>query len=280
MANFNALVSCPNSGPAGSTNSVQINAGTGTFSGVGPLTNGQLIVGSTGNAPQAATLTAGSGVSITNGAGSITISSSASTAFQREFGPYSPPAASIFTLIDTPNGVTPTVTDVSDVGLVYSVPITTTNQFPGAYTTVPGGSWTLTVRTKYSLPMGQFPTFGVWVRDSAGKMVGAAIEGNNAAKNLLAQRLTSSTVFSANPYSQAVAEAPNWFRVGYDGTNIRFSVSWDGQSWLAFYTETKTAFLNGTIAAVGIGGAQRITTASQWLAGSQMGATVTYWNLQ
>lgn len=37
------------------------------------LTNGQLAIGSTGTDPSAATLTAGTGVSITNGAGSITI---------------------------------------------------------------------------------------------------------------------------------------------------------------------------------------------------------------
>lgn len=66
--------------------------GAGTFSGItltnhcpligatsngitslGPLTNGQLIIGNTGNDPSAATLTAGTGVSITNAAGSITI---------------------------------------------------------------------------------------------------------------------------------------------------------------------------------------------------------------
>lgn len=38
------------------------------------LTDGQLIIGSTGVAPVASTLTAGAGVSIVNGAGSITIS--------------------------------------------------------------------------------------------------------------------------------------------------------------------------------------------------------------
>lgn len=37
------------------------------------LTNGQLAIGNTGNDPSAATLTAGTGVSISNGAGSITI---------------------------------------------------------------------------------------------------------------------------------------------------------------------------------------------------------------
>lgn len=37
------------------------------------LTNGQLMIGNSGNVPAAATLTAGSGISITNGSGSITI---------------------------------------------------------------------------------------------------------------------------------------------------------------------------------------------------------------
>ena len=40
------------------------------------LTNGQLLIGSTGADPSAAALTAGAGISITNGAGSITVASS------------------------------------------------------------------------------------------------------------------------------------------------------------------------------------------------------------
>ena len=70
--------------------------GTGTFTGVtvtnhspligaasngitslGPLTNGQLLIGNTGADPTAATLSAGTGISITNGTGSITINASA-----------------------------------------------------------------------------------------------------------------------------------------------------------------------------------------------------------
>jgi hypothetical protein len=42
---------------------------------LGPLTNGQLVIGSTGVVPVAAALTQGAGISITNGAGSITIAS-------------------------------------------------------------------------------------------------------------------------------------------------------------------------------------------------------------
>lgn len=72
MGNFNAVADCVNNAPGGSANSIQLNSGSG-FSGVGPLTNGQLLVGSTGNPPQPATLTAGTGISITNDAGSVII---------------------------------------------------------------------------------------------------------------------------------------------------------------------------------------------------------------
>lgn len=52
---------------------VLIGAASNGITSLGPLTNGQLVIGSTGVDPSASTLTAGTGVSITNGAGSITI---------------------------------------------------------------------------------------------------------------------------------------------------------------------------------------------------------------
>lgn len=48
-------------------------ANTGTSTAA--LTNGQLLIGSTGNAPVAATITQGTGITVTNGSGTITIAS-------------------------------------------------------------------------------------------------------------------------------------------------------------------------------------------------------------
>ncbi|TGQ51029.1 hypothetical protein EN836_26160 [Mesorhizobium sp. M1C.F.Ca.ET.193.01.1.1] len=74
MANFNALQTCATAqAPAGSVGSVQYNADGAHFGAAGPLANGELIIGSTGNAPQAATLTAGPGIAVTNSSGAITI---------------------------------------------------------------------------------------------------------------------------------------------------------------------------------------------------------------
>ena len=49
---------------------------SGLVDEVGPLTNGQVLVGSTGSAPTPATITAGDNITITNGAGSIEIAAS------------------------------------------------------------------------------------------------------------------------------------------------------------------------------------------------------------
>jgi hypothetical protein len=53
--------------------SVLIGGTSNAVSSIGPLTNGQLVIGSTGVSPVAASLTAGTGISITPGAGSISI---------------------------------------------------------------------------------------------------------------------------------------------------------------------------------------------------------------
>ena len=53
--------------------SLLVGAGTATMTNLGVATNGQLPIGSTGADPVLATLTPGTGISITNGAGSISI---------------------------------------------------------------------------------------------------------------------------------------------------------------------------------------------------------------
>lgn len=93
---------------------------------VGPLTDGQLLIGDTaGVSPVAATLTAGTGISISNAAGSITINSGSSvpTTFQTDSGTATP-ALNILTcsgsgLVDT-SGAGSTLTINVDSPVVVS----------------------------------------------------------------------------------------------------------------------------------------------------------------
>lgn len=59
--------------PGGAVDAIQYKATATTFGGVGPLTNGQLVIGHTGAAPVAGALTAGTGISVTLGAGSVSV---------------------------------------------------------------------------------------------------------------------------------------------------------------------------------------------------------------
>ena len=74
-------------GLATATNSSVLVAGnTGTPVWSGTMTNGQLIIGVTSGTPAAGTLTAGAGISITNGSGSITISGTGNGSWVDETG--------------------------------------------------------------------------------------------------------------------------------------------------------------------------------------------------
>lgn len=59
-------------------NSLSYFGASGLVTEIGPLTNGQLIIGSSGSVPVASNLTAGAGISIANGAGSVTIAATGS----------------------------------------------------------------------------------------------------------------------------------------------------------------------------------------------------------
>lgn len=61
-----------------SAHTLPVGEGSSNFNFLGPLTNGQLLIGSTGNDPIAANLLAGSGISISNGSGTITIAGTGS----------------------------------------------------------------------------------------------------------------------------------------------------------------------------------------------------------
>ena len=69
------------SGTILTADTVLVGDGTDIPGTVGPLTDGQLLIGATGSAATPATLTAGTGISITDGAAAITISAEAGPAF-------------------------------------------------------------------------------------------------------------------------------------------------------------------------------------------------------
>jgi hypothetical protein len=143
MANFNALVTCLSTG--GATNSIQYNAGAGSLAGLGPLTDGQLAIGSTGSAPQAQALSAGTGIAITNAAGSVTIARTAATAgtgLYQQIMSATPTSAS--TGLTTWLNQGSAVVSNSAVGLAIDAPPSGTTNLSGRYAAAPSTPYTIT----------------------------------------------------------------------------------------------------------------------------------------
>lgn len=90
--------------------SLLVGAGTATITNLGVATNGQLPIGSTGADPVLATLTAGTNITVTNAAGSITIAASQTplinnyTAIAFADSPYTVTATDYYISVDTVGG--------------------------------------------------------------------------------------------------------------------------------------------------------------------------------
>lgn len=143
----------------GTQNAVLVFGASGAIDEVGPLTDGQLLIGSTGNPPQAATLTAGTNVSITNAAGSITINANAGsqihniTALTDADSPYTALADDYYFSCDVSSGtLTIDLPDSPTTGRVFVVKDAQGNAATNNITvTTTGGAVTIDVSTTYVL---------------------------------------------------------------------------------------------------------------------------------
>jgi hypothetical protein len=242
MANYNALLACLT--PGGSTNAIQYNAGSGNLGGVGPLTDGQLIIGSTGNAPQAQTLTAGSGISITNAPGSVTIATTGlPTGLYRQVMSVTPTSASTG-LANWLNQGTSVVSD-SPVGLTIDAPGTgTTLSLVGRYGPAPTPPYTikalLTATRNTNSYNGVY--FG-WYDGTAKLHIIQYQSVNGGASAIGVGRWSSATTYVTGDFQSAnnAFSQPIWFQIQDDGTTVSFGFSQDGANFLPVYSVAKAS---------------------------------------
>lgn len=104
-------------------NAVIVGGAGQALANIGPLTNGQLVIGSTGVAPVAASLSAGTGIGIANAAGSITVSvtGAVATTYNENAGSATPAANTLSILGGTSTGGAATNINTSGAGSTVSV---------------------------------------------------------------------------------------------------------------------------------------------------------------
>jgi hypothetical protein len=251
MANFNALVACQT--VAGTANAIEYNAGSGALAAAGPQTNGQLIIGSTGAAPQAQTLTAGSGISITAGSGAVAIAATAGTAgtgLYRQVMSSTPTAASTGLTIWLNQGAS--AVSNSPTGITIDAPSSAATNLSGRYVTAPSAPYTITAligATRTTIGGG---CVGIGWYDGSSKIQGICYYTNssNDSQQLVAvRRYTSPTAQTSDSFTSGLNgfSEPIWFRISDDGTNVSFGFSYDGANFLPVYSTTKAmGFLGST----------------------------------
>jgi len=249
MQNFSAVATCADASAAsGDQNTVQFKTSGGNLSGIA-LSDGQLAIGTTGAAPQAKTLTAGPGIAITAAPGGITISAtgngSANAVDWLNEAAIIRPLATNFSLVTS----TAAPAGASLVATVRGMALTTASVANGtgvmAETATPSSHWQATMLAVYSGPLSTYSLPAIAVRDSiTHRAVEFGISGMSAsayqfsyARSVGGQGLdtvvaqTAVTDIGLPPPSQ-----PIWSRLTYDGTNLSWSFSRDGEVFSTAFT--------------------------------------------
>ncbi len=241
MANFNALIACFNLG--GTTNALQYNAGAGALGGVGPLTDGQLVIGSTGNAPQASTLTAGAGISITNGPGSISIAASSPLGLYRQTMSATPTSASTG-LTNWLNQGSATVSD-SAVGVCIDSPTGGTSVVTvGRYGAAPTPPYKITALIAATRASTSYNGVGIGWYDGTNKLhMLSYLTNNGGAPYFGVIKNNSPTSFNGNDFISPINafSQPVWMQIADDGTNVSFGFSQDGTNFLTLFSVAKAS---------------------------------------
>lgn len=251
MANFNALVTCLV--PAGSTNAIQYDSGGGVLGGVGPLADGELVVGSTGNPPQAQALAAGSGISITNGAGAVTIAATGTAGLNglyRQVLSATPTAASTG-LTNWLNQGSSTVADTS-TGITITSPPSggTVANISARYGTAPTPPYKINVLIGATRSSNNFSAVGIgWYNGTNRLQVIDFATFNSGANFIEVTQWNSATSFNATLFATPANgfSQPIWLQIADDGTNVSFAFSQDGANFLPVLLSAKSSgFLGAT----------------------------------
>jgi hypothetical protein len=278
MANFNALVTCLNGmSPGGSTNSIQYNSGAGSLSGLGPLTDGQVVIGSTAGAPQAQTLTAGSGVAITYGVGGISIATSGppiAPGLYRQVMSATPTSAGTG-LATWLNQGTSTVNDAT-VGITMDVPPigAAVANVVGRYKTAPTAPYTIKALIAATRSSNASNAVGIGWYDGTNKLHLITLTMfNGTAPIVEVTKWNSPTSYVSadfisffNGYAQ-----PIWLQLHDDGTSVSFSFSMDGANFLPVFSTAKSSGF------LGAGGYSNVIFAANPRGASSTVATILSW---
>ncbi|RXT19598.1 hypothetical protein B5P46_25130 [Rhizobium leguminosarum] len=254
-ANFSALANCADDqAPAGPANAIQYNAGDGSLDGA-PLADGQTLIGSTGNPPEAGTLTAGPGIAITNGPGSIAVtatgSGTGSSVDWLNKAAVVKPMASAFTMQTTTTPPPGAAVTETARGMLLSVSSAPDNRAVMAEVPLPAGNWQATMLAVYTGPASAFVVPTITVRDSVlNRAISFSVGGNGGGYRFDYTRSSGGIGLNSHAGDVQVTDAgfstpsePAWVRLARNGASLTWSFSRDGENFTPVYTVSAADYL-------------------------------------
>lgn len=154
--------------------------------------------------------------------------------------PY-PPVLSNFTWL---NQSTSTITqDINTLALI-SPPSNGSEAVCGMYITAPATPYKITARIDVLLPSANYVCAGLFFRNSSAGTISSLCAAYNGNPSLQGYKWNSPTAYSGSTYFNVPWYFyPKWYQISDDGTNRKYSVSQDGQTFIDLYSVSRTDFL-------------------------------------
>jgi hypothetical protein len=248
MANYNAVVNCIAALlPAGGEHSIQTKGAGGVFTAVGPLTNGQVVVGVNGSPPVASEIQSGTGIVVDRGAGMISIAAQPLPGDGQ--GLYhqvmSPTPTSVGTgLVGWLNQGSATISD-TPVGISVTAPsVASGENIVGRLMSAPTPPYKITALIASTRNSSAYAASGLgWYNGSNRLHLIALSPRGGSAQYVGVNRFNSPTSFSSSDFDGTMNgfAQPLWLQIADDGTNISFAFSQDGANFRTAFTTTKSS---------------------------------------
>lgn len=258
-ANFTALANCADAQtPSVSANSIIYNSGSGSFGGTTPLTDGQLLIGSSGNPPQPGSLSAGSGIAFSAGPASVTVSATGGgtgtavdwlnkTAVIK-------PTVSSFAMQTSTTAPVGAAISATMRGMLLSVTSSADNRVLMAETALPAGNWQATMLGVYSGPLTSYVQPSITVRDATTNRAVSFSQGANGGSNsyrfdyiMTSGGTGLDSLAGDSPFQDVGFSTPSepiWSRLTYNGSTLVWSFSRDGENFTTGYSISATNWLS------------------------------------
>jgi hypothetical protein len=139
-----------------------------------------------------------------------------------------------------------------------------TNSISAIYQAAPATPWTVVAKISLIARIAaNFPEVGLFLMDSvSSKVIFFEMAGNNPGEVLNIAHFTNPTTFGAVVFTESFPlKNYLYLKIQDDGTNLKYSVSPDGQAYVQMFSEGRTSFLTNGANRVGLGVNPAVTIA-------------------